>query len=79
MARNTGLTNTATNKYKSPCGAEGEEKARYPQGHDLLFYTILFLLSIQPENVKPWIFKTALAVFSYIKELFEATLPIGRY
>jgi hypothetical protein len=27
------LTITA-NKYKSPCGAEGEEKARYPQGHD---------------------------------------------
>ena len=29
--------NTEVNKYKSPCGAEGEEKARYPQGLDLLF------------------------------------------
>jgi hypothetical protein len=38
-------------EYKSPCGAEGEEKARYPQGLDLLFYTILFLLSSQPEVI----------------------------
>ena len=22
---------------KSPCGAEGEEKARFPQGHEWLF------------------------------------------
>jgi hypothetical protein len=43
----------APNKYKSPCGAEGEEKARFPQELNVLFYTILFLLSIQPENVKP--------------------------
>ena len=40
-------------KYKSPCGAEGEEKARYPQGLNVLFYTILFLLSSQPEKLRP--------------------------
>ena len=27
---------SVTNKYKSPCGAEGEEKARYPQGREWL-------------------------------------------
>jgi hypothetical protein len=39
----------AANKQKSPCGAEGEEKARFPQGLNVLFYTILFLLRSQPE------------------------------
>jgi len=44
----------------------------------VLFYIILFLLSRQPENVKPCIFNTPLVVFSFTKVLFEATLSIGR-
>ena len=29
-------TGSITYKYKSPCGAEGEEKARFPQGRERL-------------------------------------------
>ena len=30
--------------HKSPCGAEGEEKARYPQGHEdaILYHSFSF-------------------------------------
>ena len=60
---------------------QGRGKSEIPAGTYLvaIFYTILFLLSIQPENVKPCIFNTTLVVFSFTRVLFEATLPIDRY
>jgi hypothetical protein len=38
---------------KSPCGAEERRLTSKPQGREYAIYIILFLLSIQPENVMP--------------------------
>ena len=69
------------NKYKSPCGAEGEEKARYPQGRGdakqyFDFYFSIILKSPHPLGPIARIHTTGFGIrAAYVKLLMPFQRP----